>query len=751
MRTTLLISLVFFTLGSRAVGDALGAELSTVGDGAIRETECRYDVHLDGLVARVIERHRFIATADAAEAVYAFALPAGAAIVELTVAPPGVRAQRSAAVDAAGAITAAADRDTVAIAADLGLVRSLGALEDGGDVAYELRAWPVGAKDATTIELTWVAPLAVVDGRLALRVPGRGKDPVLAEVRGIVRATAPAGVKKLRDLRAGGDLVAAKPGPKGVRFQAPQVGDLWLEVTPVIGAPVVAFATASVGDDHGAVALALLRPRAAAGATRFERVLFVVDGSTSAAGEPAARDAIVAVVDGVVRGVGEAQVQAIVFDRGTRALLDGFAAPSAGVRERLHAALGGMTAASGSDLRGALVAARAALDHGGGGATLIVVVTDGVLASDATGASLAEPLADLPDLTVSSIVLAPDAYALPDPRTGPLAELARDRSGHVAIVRYAEATARAASLADEVGAVSDWWVHGVRAGGAELALQVPDAIAAGGGFVSFGWYRGKAPAKVSLETSDGTVAARRIAVPRAAALAAAAPSEPLLPVKNDDDRARAALARSAGAVGARTALVVVDRRDELAAARLALARKGGTFARIPPPPEEGVRVPEARVGTGGGGGGGGAGGGGGGDYHIVDTATRIRVDLLRPQLLPAVKRCYRDALGRGGVGAGQVLLEIEVARGEVGAVRTSGARLPAALTTCLQDAGYGLTLPSYTLVDGPDTIHLIRYPITYKAAADRDAGVVIGEDGERVPIDLGDAAATPLGGLRAPE
>jgi Mg-chelatase subunit ChlD len=722
-----------------AAAPAGAAELTTVGDGEVRELDCVYEVHLDGVVGRVTETHRFEGTAGAAEAVYAFALPAGAAVVGLTVTPPGGDPQAGAAVDAAGAITAAADKDTVAIAPDLGLVRRLGALEAGGDVAYELRAYPVGDGEATVVAIRWVVPLDYVDGRLGLRIPARGDGDALGAARGAARATAPAGVVAVRDLHAAGALLAAKPGKKGHAFTVKDGGEVRVEVTPALKGPVALFAAASQGDGAGTLAVAVLRPRAAEAPSRFERVVFVVDVSTSVAAEAPARDAMATLVGAIAGGVrDDAEGQVVLFDRAPAAALDGFTRIGT-ARTRIEAAIRDATPRGGSDLEAALAEVHRRLEASDEeGQTLVVVVSDGVFSSETTGATLAAALEETPDdVTVSAVLVAPDDAALPDPRAGALAELVRAHGGHAIAVRHGEAAARAKTIADEVGAAADWYVQEIAGGSAELALAIPDTIPAGGGFVSVGWYRGAAPKKVAVRASAKTLPAKAIALPGAGALAVASGTDPLLPAgavgTGGLDRALTALARDVGVVGVHTALVAVDRTDELAAARLDLGARGGTFARIPPPPEAGIPVPEARV------------------EDVVaaesrfemDTAARIRVDLLAPQLLPAAKQCHREVLGQGGVATGTVQLEIEIARGEVIAVRASGATGTGreAVRTCLREAAFALTVPSYTLTDGPDTIHVIRYPVIYKSAEVAVSDDAIG------PIDVSIDTETPLGDL----
>lgn len=734
MRRTGLLLLLVIPI---ATAPADAAELTTLGDGTVHEVDVVYEVHLDGVIGRVTERHRFEGTAAAAEAVYSFSLPAGAAVVGLTVTPPGGDPYPGAAVDATGAITEAADKDTVAIAPDLGLVRRLGALDDDGDVAYELRAYPVGDGAPTVVEISWVVPLDYVDGRLGLRIPSRGKDDDLGAARGTAKATAAAGIASLRKLHAGGALLAAKPGKKAHPFTVPEGGDLRVEVMPVLEGPVALFAAVPEGGT-GTLAVAVLRPRADEAPSRFAQVIFVIDGSTSVAAEPEAREAMATLVDAVAGGVRkDAGVQVVTFDRAPVVALDAFT-PAAKARAPAARAVRDLTPRSGSDLTLALGEVHRLIAAGDDSAqTLVVIVSDGVLSSDTDGAALATALdASAEDVTVSAVLIAPDAAALPDPRAGPIAELVRAHGGHALAVRHGEAVARAKTIADEVGAAPDWYIQSVEAGSAEISMKIPDTLPAGGGFVSFGWYRGTAK-KLVVGTSARSLAARSVKLRGAGALALASGFDPLLPAgavgTGGLDRALTALARTIGVVGTRTALVAVDRSDELAAARLDLGARGGTFSRIPPPPEQGIEVPEASIEE----------VVDAGSRFVMDTAARIRVDLLAPQLLPAAKQCHRTVLSGGGVARGTVQLEIEIARGEVIAVRAAGATGTgrAAVHDCLREAAFALTVPTYTLTDGPDTIHLIRYPIVYKAA-----DVAVGDDAIG-PIDVSIDTESPLGDL----
>jgi hypothetical protein len=176
---------------------------------------------------------------------------------------------------------------------------------------------------------------------------------------------------------------------------------------------------------------------------------------------------------------------------------------------------------------------------------------------------------------------------------------------------------------------------------------------------------------------------------------------------------------------------------------------GGTFSRIPAragetiPPPTTVEI-EVALNP--------------GSRYEIDTAGRIRADLLSTQLLPAARRCQQLQLRKGGAKKGSVALEIEIARGEVITVRASSSAGASTMTACLTDAAYALAVPSYTL-DDPEAIYLIRYPLHFAPsskskdtdAAD-DASVTVGDDDDgpakiEVPTDVDD----PLGELKERE
>jgi hypothetical protein len=64
---------------------------------------------------------------------------------------------------------------------------------------------------------------------------------------------------------------------------------------------------------------------------------------------------------------------------------------------------------------------------------------------------------------------------------------------------------------------------------------------------------------------------------------------------------------------------------------------------------------------------------------------------------------------------GQLVVELEIARGEVMAVNLGGDHFPEAFISCAADVAFAMTTPTYELGGQPDTIFVIRKPITFRA------------------------------------
>ena len=154
-------------------------------------------------------------------------------------------------------------------------------------------------------------------------------------------------------------------------------------------------------------------------------------------------------------------------------------------------------------------------------------------------------------------------------------------------------------------------------------------------------------------------------------------------------------------------MLVIDRRTASGEARHDVARRTGAITFTPPPESIATKAPAAPV-------------------RIVADAPTRRVGALphtsvqralREQLVPRMRVCYRNALPAApGIG-GELVVELEIARGEVMAVNLAGDHFPEALIGCVADAAFAMTTPTYELGGVPDTVFVIRKPVTFRAPA----------------------------------
>jgi hypothetical protein len=747
----------------------------------VREAEHALAIHVEGLVARIDARQVVVNQGQRdTEVIYAFDLPADAAVLGAEVTLPDGRRATSAAVDSRAAFRFVPDEDAAGGAPDIGLLRLLEVDQDQGLARYELRIYPVPAGRSATATLHWVAPLRYRDGRLSLRLPDRGGAANLVREHIELVWRAPAGARGLRDVRSSSTRLAAATGQvsRTLRFTGPVGGDLIVEATPVF-APGQSLsgevAVVPIDRSRGAVALSLLSPELAPAASpRVERLVLVVDRSRSlgASGLAAARS----VADALLAAAGRAATDVVVFDRHAHAVTGRVSSDRPALRAGAARDLASPARESGSDLGAALTQVADLLRRKGAAAdspvgeiargvtapTLIVVVTDGMLPLELDGQRARSQLGTLAlaEARVASVVLVPDDAAVPDLEHGPLAELARSTGGRVLAVRHGEMRARAARLWSEIGQPApvesiqiDW-----RGAVVTSDATAPARLESGEGFLLIGWYHGARPGRVAIQAE---LRGRRVAVrPRAAGniLARAAlplaltqrPAVELLPPaaldrEDAQRRARAELVRAAHRAGAATlstVLVILDPRDGFARDRLAHAHKWGTgqYRRFPPPAERRLgevqgprkesrqaRPPASpaprRTGQ--------------LDRGLVER-------LMKQHVVPRARACYQRALRREPRLAGTAVIELEMARGEVQharVVRTSAAS--ALLTSCLLDAAYATPVPQVALGEASEAIVVARYPLRFQ---NRGARIDVSPAEDRPSTHTPDPN-DPLGGL----
>lgn len=735
------------------------ASLTSVGgrDSWLKEAQLEMSVAFEGVVAQVSARQTIVNEGPVpVEAMYTFDVPVDAAVTGVHIRMPDGRSSTTLVVDAGAAITPMPDPDGVVAAPDFGVLRLVARDVPGidGDTSlststYELRVYPVPAQQAVTVTIDWIAPLRYDDGRLLLRIPGRGNAAGLVREQVSLRLTPPAGVRGFGAVHGGGRALGR--GIRQARFPAAPRGDVVIDAALDFGAetrPLVSMARVPIDNIVGAIGLSVLAPLGAgARDLGFERVLLVLDVSRSL--DRAGLAASTTVVDALLGAMpANTRVEAVLFDRSARRLFGRFRANDAEARKAVTQALRPDQLENGSDLGAALETARTILksesldaapqegfERGARASTLMVVVSDGMVpleltprrALDRLGAEL------LQDVSVASVVLVPDEAPVPETREGALSILARKSSGRVMAVRFGEAQARATALAAALGRPVLLSEVDLETGGAALSgIELPSTIEPGHGVIAVGLYRGAAPATVTL---TGLVQGQpvRLAAQRDAALGRAAlplamgraQLESFLPdgafatgSGNPDgatmsaaQRRLVASVRKAGTVTRHTSLVALDAADRFARDRASMARTWGAsvFFRLPPPPERSgehaFRRFERRVPP---------------DRHAADTPPRrtgqldreIVQRLLESHVKPMARSCYEEALRREPGLAGTMTVVLELGRGEVQFADVQGSTLQhAGVEACVARAAYAIPVPRVALGDDPEVISVVRYPL----------------------------------------
>jgi hypothetical protein len=735
------------------------ASLTSVGgrDSWLKEAQLEMSVAFEGVVAQVSARQTIVNEGPVpVEAMYTFDVPVDAAITGVHIRTPDGRSSTTMVADAGAAITPMPDPDGVAAVPDLGVLRLVARDVPGidGDTSlststYELRVYPVPAQQAVTVTIDWIAPLRYDDGRLLLRIPGRGNAAGLVREQVSLRLTPPPGVRGFGAVHGGGRALGR--GVRQARFPAAPRGDVVIDAALDFGAetrPQVSMARVPIDNTVGAIGLAVLAPLGAgARDLGFERVLLVLDVSRSL--DRAGLAASTTVVDALLGAMpANTRVEAVLFDRGARRLFGRFRANDAEARKAVTQALRPDQLANGSDLGAALETARTILkgesldaapqegfERGARASTLMVVISDGMVpleltprrALDRLGAEL------LQDVSVASVVLVPDEAPVPETREGALSILARKSSGRVMAVRFGEAQARATALAAALGRPVLLSEVDLETGGAALSgIELPSSIEPGHGVIAVGMYRGAAPATVTL-TGLAQGQPVRLAAQRDAALGRAAlplamgraqlesflPDGPITTGSGEPDAATMSAAqrrlvasvRKAGTVTRYTSLVALDATDRFARDRVNMARTWGAsaFFRLPPPPERtsehAFRRFERRVPP---------------DRHAADTPPRrtgqldreIVQRLLENHVKPMARSCYEEALRREPGLAGTMTVVLELGRGEVQFADVQGSTLQhAGVEACVARAAYAIPVPRVALGDDPEIISVVRYPL----------------------------------------
>ncbi len=640
----------------------------------VTEAGCDVAVTLEGPIAHVTERHDLVpGGAEPALAAYGWTLAPGAIVEGFAVAAGGR--------DEAGLVVPAealAQRtpDSLGLAPDLGVLR-IGD-DDGGGPTVEAQVYPVAPGRVTGFTLRWSAPAVYEDGVLSLTLPARGTSTNLSRCTVKVDARPASGIRGWSAVRVAGVWLGEGARVRGAVPGWASDGELRVEARPTWSrtAPVVAAAYAK--DGAGTRASVGIYVPDVATRTRFtpHRLLFVVDVSRSLGG--GGRRAAIELVESLGRAAPPGTpVEAVLFAREpTRALGTWIGADLGGVA-RITRAIREAPVNGGTELTTAL---RLASDVIGDEDAHVIVITDGMLPVDHTGAAL---LGHFPVTTdkVAVDVLVPLVDDAAAPEHGALEVLASTFHGRV-VAFPADRPMPVSALTGRLAAALPVSDLAVTADGEPVSLDgVPDPLAGGAG-VLLTAELDRRPRKLVLtvQRAGREVHATAIPLPAAAARFAAE--------KRD------------------VAFVVIDRRASGGAARHDLARRTGLYTHNAPPAELAPRTratPRVRTGK---------AARAGGELPL----TSVRV-ALRDQLAPRLRTCYREALRAAPRLAGTLEIELEIARGEVMAVALRGDHFPEQMIGCVAAAGYELTTPSYELGGLPDVVYVVRKPVTFQAPA----------------------------------
>ncbi len=750
--------------GGSAAAAPEPASLQSPGAGELREASASLDVRFRGLVVEVTARHVLVNPGERDElAIYTFTLPRDAAVTGLAIELPDRPRREALAIDADAAIRAIPRAAVTEGEPDVGLLRMVSRTES--HATYELRVFPIPGGESVEVAIDWAAPLALRDGRLSLRVPGRGDALELARERVSWRAEPPAGARGIEGAYARGAAVEldgqrARDGEIPIAtISAPVSGDLVLEIVPAFAGdtPGASHGVYPIGDSAMAVAGWAYHPRGAGrddGATAPKRLLLIADVSRSMGAEGLSRSA--AIAEALLDASDTPEIDVITFDRRPRAVFDAWRADGEKSRDAIRRALVPASPRNGTDLVAALERARSRIE-GDAPPDLVVIISDDVWPSTQSAAAAKRALGRraLATAPILAISLLPDAAAAPAAGADPLTAIAHASGGLASTLRHGEGNDRAPHLVSQLSSpralVSARYQQGSRR---FEPLALPDALAAGDGALESAFARGRGDPELALVARRGDDDLRirsersevldRLAFPLAAVASDLTTLLPLAPADTEapdpESRALRALlqaALDAPVITPHTSLVIPS-PDAYGSARADAARSFGPwlYRRVPPPPERDrdheLRAFQSQLST-----------SSKTPYRPTGKLTRASIKRSLAASMPRIRHCYRRALRRDVDLEGSLTLVVELGRGEVLAARAEDIEgLPDSLADCAARAAYAMRIPRVGLGDEPEPRITARYPLEFRSGGVR--GVRLELPGPGAPsLD----AADPLGGL----
>ncbi len=742
---------------------------SVSGSAGLAESDHQLSLRVSGGVATATVEQTLVNRGKRArEALYTFELPGDAAVTDVRIQLADGQLARAHIADAGAAIKFGTEDKIDGATPDAGVLRLVerhpaDPITGGTATAvYELRVWPVEAGRAVSVRTEWVAPLRYDDGRLSLRIPGRGNAANLTRETVALIVSAPDGAKALGAVHGGGQVLAknAKTKRAKYKFSAPVDGDLVVEVEPRFGKhpaqAIVSFATAPVTKQRGVIAVSVIAPKPPPSAMpEYERVIIVVDVSRSMT--RAGLDAASTMIGSVLDAAGHtAEIEVVLFNRTSLRLFGELRPNDRKARAAVERALTDATLANGSDLGIALeevrnifssigdlqgVPSKDGVTRGLGPTTLVAIITDGMTPLGLTPDRASDRIGEtaLVEAEVLAITIVPDTAPAPDTTAGPLGYLARKTGGRSIAVKISGADARAKALTVELTRPPSIEIPSVDepAGTRFEGLLLPPKLEPGRGVFAIGTYEGKRPTKLTVSANirgtDVSVRGKRAgkALQRAVMplYLASADIEDFVPEdlridpansslaydKPTLDKATKALLATADkhpAVTEHSSLVATDAKDKFANERFAFADRWGAslFFRVPPPPElfRGHKFREYAVVAPP------AGNAHPGSRPTGDLDFTIVARLMRTYVLPKAQACYRRALRKHRKLAGNLTVIVEIARGEVQDARVVRSTLAgAAVDQCVLDAAYSIRVPRVALGDDTEYVGIATYPIKF--------------------------------------
>jgi hypothetical protein len=384
-----------------------------------------------------------------------------------------------------------------------------------------------------------------------------------------------------------------------------------------------------------------------------------------------------------------------------------------------------------------------------------VLISDGIVSSEFDGdeAQAALGARVMGQSHVLSVVLAPDNAPLPGVASGPMSALAYESKGRIQALHHNQVSGKARSLLTEFGQPYPLETLEVELDqGNWVGANLQGPLTPGSSLLALGFYEGAKPKQIRVRARSGRsrVQIKAKAMSRGhakafAQMALAHASEGSFPGSQDPKESRTSFidrAAQLGVISEVSAGIAIDPQDGFAKARLALAERFGRahYRRFPPPPEASGSAPVFEV-----------------FRHTPQPPKRYQPTgelgreiisrRLRVHAIPQARACYEKLLLRNPDAKGTITLRLEIARGEVHALRFSEfAFVLEPIRDCVKNAAFAIPMPKVKQGTDPEEVYVVHYPLRFKARKVGKAAKGSIEEGAR-PTDQVVDTDDPLSGL----